>query len=193
MATAGPAQNLQAPLRATRKITGWYIAGTLLFMVLGAFAIVEPAVAALAVSRFAGWLLVFGGVAYLIGACTGRSVKEVIFQLAVGILYLVGGRYFLTHPHLAMGTLTLLLGALIMAGGVTEIVSYLRRKSDDASGWALFNGVVGIVLGGMIWFHYPSSSVWAIGVLVGIVLLMTGTTRLIFALTVRKLIRLAAR
>jgi len=162
-------------------------------MVLGMLAMIEPAVAALAVSRFVGWLLVFGGVVYLIGACTGRTIREAVLQLAVGIIYLVGGRYSLTHPHLAIGTLTLLLGALIMAGGVAEIASYLYPRSHDASGWALFNGIVAILLGGMIWFHYPSSSPWVIGVLVGIVLLMTGATRLMYALTLRKLIRLAAR
>jgi uncharacterized membrane protein HdeD (DUF308 family) len=129
----------------------------------------------------------------LIGACTGRGVKEVIFQLAIGIIYLVGGRYSLTHPHLAMGTLTLLLGTVIMAGGVAEIVSYLRLKSADSSKWMLFNGIIRFFLGGMIWFHWPSSSVWAIGILVGLTLLMTGMTRLMFAFTARKLSRLEAR
>ena len=193
MATASPVQSLQGPSPATRKITGWYIAATALFMVLGIFAIIEPAVAALAVSRLVGWLLVFGGLVYLIGACAGRGLKEVIFQLAIGIIYLIGGRYSLTHPHLAMATLTLLLGAVIMAGGVAEIVSYLRLKSADASGWMLFNGIIRFFLGGMIWFHWPSSSVWAIGILVGLTLLITGMTRLMFAFTARKLSRLEAR
>ena len=193
MATASPVQSLQGPSPATRKITGWYIAATALFMVLGIFAIIEPAVAALAVSRLVGWLLVFGGLVYLIGACAGRGLKEVIFQLAIGIIYLIGGRYSLTHPQLAMATLTLLLGAVIMAGGVAEIVSYLRLKSADASGWMLFNGIIRFFLGGMIWFHWPSSSVWAIGILVGLTLLITGMTRLMFAFTARKLSRLEAR
>jgi uncharacterized membrane protein HdeD (DUF308 family) len=127
-------------------------------MVLGMFAIIEPAVAALAVSRLVAWLLVFAGLVYLIGAGTGRGVKEVILPLAIGIMYLVGGRYFLMHPHLAMGTLTLLLGTVIMAGGVTEIVSYLVLHRGNRSGWVLFNGIVAFLLGGMIWFHYPVSS-----------------------------------
>jgi uncharacterized membrane protein HdeD (DUF308 family) len=193
VATASPVQDLQGPSSTTRRITGWYIAGAALFIVLGIFAIIEPAVAALAVSRLVGWLLVFGGLVYLIGACTGRGVKEVIFQLAIGIMYLVGGRYSLTHPHLAMGTLTLLLGAVIMVGGVAEIVSYVRLKGADAPGWMLFNGIIRFFLGGMIWFHWPSSSGWAIGILVGLTLLMTGMTRLMFAFTARKLSRLEAR
>jgi uncharacterized membrane protein HdeD (DUF308 family) len=193
VATVSPVQDLQGPSATARKITGWYVAASALFAVLGILAIIEPAVAALAVSRLVGWLLVFGGLGYLIGACTGRGVKEVIFQLAIGILYMAGGRYFLTHPYLAMGTLTLLLGAVIMAGGVAEIVSYLRLKSADASVWMLFNGIITFFLGGMILLHWPPSSVWAIGILVGLTLLTTGMTRLMFAFTARKLSRSTAR
>jgi uncharacterized membrane protein HdeD (DUF308 family) len=193
VATVSPVQDLQGPSPTTRKITGWYIAASVLFLVLGILAIIEPAVAALAASRLVGWLLVFGGLVYLIGACAGRGVKEVILQLAIGILYLAGGRYSLTHPYLAMGTLTLLLGAVIMAGGVAEIVSYLRLKSADRSVWMLFNGIITFFLGGMILLHWPASSVWAIGILVGLTLLTTGMTRLMFAFTARKLSRSATR
>lgn len=193
MATPSPVQNLQGPSPATRKITGWYFAVAALFIVLGILAIIEPAVAALAVGRLVGWLLVFGGLVYLIGACAGRAVKEVIFQMAIGIIYLVGGRYSLTHPRLAIGALTLLLGAVITAGGAAEIVSNLRLKSADASKWMLFNGIITFFLGGMICFHWPSSSVWAIGTFVGLTLLMSGMTRLMFAFTARKLSRLEAK
>ena len=193
MATASPVQNLQGPSPATRKITGSYFAVAALFIVLGILAIIEPAVAALAVSILVGWLLVFGGLVYLIGAATGRGVKEVIFQVAIGIIYLVGGRYSLTHPRLAMGALTLLLGAVITAGGAAEIVSNLRLKSADASKWMLFNGIITFFVGGIICFHWPSSSVWAIGTFVGLTLLMTGMTRLMFAFTARKLSRPEAR
>jgi uncharacterized membrane protein HdeD (DUF308 family) len=71
-------------------------------------------------------------------------------------------------------TVSRLVGLLLVLGGVMHLIGVL-------------------FLGGMIWFHWPSSSVWAIGILVGMILLMTGMTRLIFALTARKLNRLAAR
>jgi hypothetical protein len=43
----------------------------------------------------------------------------------------------------------------------------------------LFNGAIDLLLRGMIWFHWPSSSAWAIGTLLVVKLLVTGTTRLI--------------
>jgi uncharacterized membrane protein HdeD (DUF308 family) len=192
MAAASPAQGLPSPLPTVRKITGWYIAAAVLFIVLGMLAIIEPALAGLAVSRLVGWLLVFGGVSHWIGAFKGGGAKQVVFQVVVGLAYLIGGFYCLMHPLLAIGTLTLLLASVILAGGLLEIISYFRLKGEEASGWMLFNGIITLLLGGMIWVHWPSSSVWAIGILVGVTLLMTGTTRLMFGLAARKLIRQAA-
>lgn len=192
MATASPADSLQGPVESARKITGWYIAAAVLFIVLGMLAIIEPALAGLAVSRLVGWLLVFGGASYLIGAFKGGGAKQVGFHILVGLAYLIGGFYCLMHPLLAIGSLTLLLAAVIIAGGVLEIISYFRLKGENASGWMLFNGIIALLLGGMIWFHWPSSSVWAIGILVGTTLLMTGMTRLMFGLAARRLVRHAA-
>jgi len=180
------------PLRVVKKITGWYVVAAVLFIVLGLFAIIEPAVAGLAVALLVGWLLIFGGASHLIGAFKGGGAKQVIFQLLIGIIYLISGFYCLTHPLLAIGTLTLLLASVILVEGVLEIISYFRLKGEDASGWMLLNGIITLLLGGMIWFHWPSSSIWAIGILLGVNLLMTGMTRLTFGLAARKLIKRAA-
>jgi uncharacterized membrane protein HdeD (DUF308 family) len=45
-----------------------------------------------------------------------------------------------------------------------------------------------LFLGALIWFHWPSSTVWAIGTLVGVNLLMTGISRLMLGLAARKLV-----
>jgi uncharacterized membrane protein HdeD (DUF308 family) len=191
MASAIPSHGLQGPFRVAKRITGWYIVAAVLFIVLGTFAIIEPGVAGLGVTLLVGWLLILGGVIHLVGAFKGGGARHVIFQLLIGIAYVIGGLYFLTHLLLAIGTLTLLLAAVILAEGVLEIISYFKLRDEDASGWVLFNGIVTLLLGALIWFHWPSSSVWAIGILVGVNLLMTGMTRLMFGLAARKAIRRA--
>jgi uncharacterized membrane protein HdeD (DUF308 family) len=131
------------------KITGWYIASTVLFIVLGMFAIIEPGVAALGVTMLVGWLT-FGGVTHLIAGFKGDSAKQVIFRVITGIVYLISGLYFVTHPHLAIRTLTLLLASAFLVGGVLEIIAYFRSKGEGTSKWMLINGVVAMVLGEMI-------------------------------------------
>jgi uncharacterized membrane protein HdeD (DUF308 family) len=187
MATSNATAGLRGPGELVKKATGWFIAIGVLFIVLGVFAIAEPFAAGLGVTLLVGWLLVIGAVAHFIAAFKGGGAKHVVLQLLVGIVYLIGGLYFLTHTIMGVGTLTLLLSGVILAEGVLEVLAYFRLRNMHAAPWLLINGVVTLLLGGLIWFHWPSSSVWAIGTLVGVNLLMTGISRLMLGLAARKL------
>jgi uncharacterized membrane protein HdeD (DUF308 family) len=188
VATANSAEGLQSPLAVAKKITGWYLAAAVLFIILGIFAVIEPGIAGLGVTLLVGWILGIGAVFHFVAAFKGGGAKQVIFQALIGIVYGIGGFYFLTHTIMATGTLTLLLAGIILAEGVIEVISYFRLRKEGASGWLLFNGLITLALGALIWFHWPSSTVWAIGTLVGINLLMTGITRLMFGLAIRKMV-----
>ncbi len=192
MATANPTQGLHGAGTLIKKASGWFIAMAVVFILLGMMAIIEPGVAGLAVTLLVGWLLIFGGIAHLIAAFSGGGAAHVLWQVLIGILYLFGGIYFLMHPLLALGSLTLFLSAIILMEGVFEIIAYFRMRGHRASGWLLFNALITLLLGGLIWFHWPSSSVWAIGILVGVNLLMTGFSRLMFGLAARELANRAA-
>ena len=110
-----------------------------------------------------------------------------IWQVILGIIYVVGGFYFLMHPLLGLGTLTLFLAGIIVAEAVLEFIAYFQTRGEGGSGWLLVNGLITLLLGGLIWMHWPSSSVWAIGTLLGVNLLMTGISRLMLGMAVRKL------
>jgi len=187
MATSNATEGLRGPGALVKKATGWFIAIGVLFIVLGIFAIAEPFAAGLGVTLLVGWLLVIGAVAHFFAAFKGGGAKHVLLQVLVGIVYLIGGLYFLTHTIMGVSTLTLLLSGVILAEGVLEVVAYFRLRSMHGASWMLLNGVVTLLLGGLIWFHWPSSSVWAIGTLVGVNLLMTGISRLMVGLAARKL------
>ena len=189
MATANPTQSLRGPAGVAKQITGWYIVAAVLMIVLGLFGIIEPGIAGLGVTLLVGWLLIFGAVMHFIAAFKGGGAKQVIFQVLIGLVYLIGGGYFLTHTIMAVATLTLLLSVIILVEGVIEVVSYFRLRNEGASSWILINGIVTLLLGALIFFHWPSSSIWAIGTLVGINLLMTGISRLMFGLAARKLLK----
>jgi uncharacterized membrane protein HdeD (DUF308 family) len=96
------------------------------------------------------------------------------------------------HPLLGLGTLTLFLALIILTEAVFEIIAYFRMRGASGSGWLLVNALITLLLGGLIWFHWPSSSVWAIGILVGVNLLMTGFSRLMFGLAARNLVNRVA-
>src|SRR5271170_5451645 len=177
MATASTTEGLRGT-GTIKKASGWIIGISVVFIILGMLAIIEPGVAGLAVTLLVGWLLIFGGVAHVVAAFSGGGAGRVMWQVLIGIVYLLGGFYFLTHPLLGLGTLTLLLAGIILAEAVFEVIAYFRARGESGSGWLLLNAVVTLLLGGLIWLGWPSSSIWAIGTLLGVNLLMTGISRL---------------
>jgi uncharacterized membrane protein HdeD (DUF308 family) len=155
----------------------WLSAIGLVFIVLGVLAILEPAVAGLAVAILVGWLLVFGGAAHAAGAFGGRA-GHVVWHLVIATVYLVGGVYLLTHPLLGLGALTLCVAVILVAEATLEVIAYFTTRGEHGSEWRLVNAVVTLLVGALIWVHWPSSTVWAIGTLVGVNLMMTGLSRL---------------
>ena len=186
MSTANPTHGLRAPGTIVKRASGWLIAIGLVFILLGILAIAEPFVAGLAIVFLVGWLLIIGGSAHFVAAFCGGGLWRVIVQVLIGIVYVAGGVYFLTHTLLGLGTLTLLLAGIILAEAVFEIVAYFRARETSGSSWLLMNAILTLLVGGLIWLHWPSSSVWAIGTLVGVNLLMTGISRVMFGMTARK-------
>jgi uncharacterized membrane protein HdeD (DUF308 family) len=176
-----------------KKSSGWFMVTSIVFMLLGALAIIEPGVAGLAVTILVGWLLIFGGVAHLVEAFSGGGVGRIIWKILTGAVYILGGFYFVTHPLLGLGTLTLVLAGIILAEAVFELVAYSRELHEPGSGWLLVNALITMLLSGLIWFQWPSSSVWAIGTLFGVNLLMTGISRLMFGLATQRLVNRQAR
>jgi uncharacterized membrane protein HdeD (DUF308 family) len=144
----------------------WLVYGVaVVFILLGTMSIIEPGVAGLAVTILMGWLLIFGSGAHLVAAFIGGGAGRIIWLALIGIMYIVGGFYFLTHPLLGLRTLTLLLAVIILMEAVFEVISYFRMRGEGGSGWLLVNPLITLLLGGPIWFHWPSSSAWAIGIL----------------------------
>jgi len=89
---------------------------------------------------------------------------------------------------LALGvvSLTLVLASLFLVEGILDVVLFSRVRSFQGSGWLLLDGIITLLLGGMIYAHWPSSSAWAIGTLVGVSMIMSGVTRLMVSLAIRK-------
>jgi len=52
--------------------------------------------------------------------------------------------------------------------------------------WILVDGIVTLILGILVWRQWPSSSLWLIGTLVGISMIMTGMTRLMIGMAARR-------
>jgi uncharacterized membrane protein HdeD (DUF308 family) len=185
MTTPYRSDSFHEPTPLAEKAGTWFIVTAVAFIVLGTLAIMAPLVAGFAVTTLVGTLLIVGGVMHGIGAFRGGGVGRTIWQLIVTAFYVIAGVYFLTHPLIALTSLTLFLAIVLFVEAVMNVVAYFSMPSEERSGWLLVNAVVSFVLAVMIWQQWPSISVWAIGTLVGVNLLVNGFSRLMFGRAAR--------
>ncbi len=177
------AQN--SPVEMVRKASGWSIAWGVLLIVFGMLAIASPFVAAVAVSAVIAWLIVLAGVVHIVLAFHAHGAGSMIWKLLVGIAYLCFGAYLIMHPVLGVASLTLLLASLFLIEGILEVVLFFKMRPLKGSSWMLLDGVITLLLGLLIYMQWPSSSLWAIGTLVGISMIISGIARVAMSVAVR--------
>jgi uncharacterized membrane protein HdeD (DUF308 family) len=177
--------SLQTPTDFVRQASTWSILWGVSLLILGMVAVASPFLAAVAVNVLIGWLITIAGAVHIVLAFHAHRAGSVIWKLLVGLAYLFFGVYLITHPVLAVESLTLVLASLFLIEGVLDIVLFFQMRKLRGSSWVLIDGVITLLLGLMIYRQWPSSSAWAIGTLVGVSLIISGVTRVFLSLAVR--------
>ncbi len=171
-----------------KKSTSWSITLSVLMIVAGVLAIVIPLVGGLAITVLVGWLLVVSGVMHFVYAWHTRGTGAIIWEILVGIAYAFVGGWVLYHPLLGMAGLTLALAIYLFAESILEFILGFQLRPRRGSGWLFVDGVITLILAVMIWRDWPFSTEWALGILVGVSMLFSGISRLMFSMAARNLI-----
>jgi len=164
----------------------WWLFFTLglVSILIGFMAIGAPHVVTSKAVVIIGVLLVIAGVTEAIHAFMVRNLRGFAMHLLAAALYLIVGLFVLEDPDRAAGVLTLLLAASFFVGGLLRVVFALVEHFPSWA-WVLVNGLVDLILGVLIWRGWPESSLWVIGLFIGIELIFHGWSWVILALTVR--------
>jgi uncharacterized membrane protein HdeD (DUF308 family) len=167
-----------------RRVWWLFLILGVVMVFVGLMAISSTFVATMASVVVFGVLLLIAGVAEVIHAVMVRNWKGFALHLFSAALYLILGLFMLEDPVRAAAVLTLLIAASFFVGGVLRIV-YALVERFHAWPWVVLQGVVDLLLGGLIWSGWPETSLWVIGLFIGIDLLLHGWSWVILALTVR--------
>jgi uncharacterized membrane protein HdeD (DUF308 family) len=159
----------------------------ILLALLGLGAIVIPPLASLAVTIFLGWIFLVSGIAGLVLTFWARQMPGFWWSLISAVLAIGTGIILLLRPVQGTLTLTIVVGAYFLAEGVATIMYALehRRELSGRWSWMLVAGLMDIVISFFIIAGLPGSALWAIGLLVGINLLIGGTALVGMALAAR--------
>jgi uncharacterized membrane protein HdeD (DUF308 family) len=88
------------------------------------------------------------------------------------------------HPALGALTLTLVLAAFMLASGVTRLIGVFHANLPHKF-WPVLNGILSIVLGLLLWVHWPWTGLWFIGFAVAIELIFHGWAWVMVAFALR--------
>ncbi len=175
-----------SPAEIVRHASTWSIVWGILLIIFGVLAVALPFVAAIAFSIAIAWLLILAGIVHSVVAFHSHRAGRLVWRLLVGVAYAFIGVYLLFHPLLGIASLTLVLAALFLVEGIFDIILFFKMRSLRGATWVLVDGIISLILGLFIYLQWPSSSFWALGILVGVSMIVSGIARVMLSVAVRK-------
>ncbi len=155
---------------------GWIVALGVVYVVAGFIALGSIVAATVATVYVVGIMMIIAGVAEVISAFQVKSWGRFIFWLLLGILYVVAGFVAFDNPLLTAVWLTLILGAALVASGLVRIYLGFNMRAGSPWVWVVISGLITFLLGVIILAHWPVSSLWTLGIFLGVDLVFAGAS-----------------
>lgn len=161
-------------LKEAKRNAGVLVTLGVIEIIVGVVALGSPFQAGIAVTLVVGIALVVAGITRLVGSLKAGSFGAGALALLSGLLAVGVGGYMVMRPGLGLAALTLVLAFYFFVDGIDRIVIGFKMKPAIGWMWSVIGGVIGLVLGVLIWRQFPVSGTWAVGTLVGIHLIISG-------------------
>ena len=175
-----------------REVTGSSIGWAVVMIFLGFMAILLSLVTGIDISVVIAWVIFLSGLAYAASAFSHRIAGAFLWRLLIGVVYIAGGGYLVFHPQFGLEALPLFVAVIFAIESILEVVTFFQFRLYAGSVWALFDGVITLMMAFLILLPWPNSSS-AIGAIVGINLIVTGIAVLMYSLAARKSLEALSR
>ncbi len=168
-----------------RRNWGWLMAEGIVLIILGVLGLGAVALLSLASAIWFGAMIFVGGVVVLIDAFRHQGWRSRLWHILIGALYLAVGVMTFVNPLLATASLTLPVGAALVATGVLRLIVAFQNRQLPYWTWVALSGVLSLLLGGMILMQWPGSSLWVLGTFLAIELIFQGWAAIALARAIR--------
>lgn len=176
-----PAPEL-APLR---RRWGWVLLAGIVYFVAGWIALGSVVLATAVTVYLVGFMMIVSGVGEIISAFRLSGWARSVLWVLIGILYVVAGIMAVRNSLLAAVILTLVLGWSLVASGIARLVVAFSLRQETSWGLLALSALVTIALGVILLIKWPTSSLFALGILMGVDLVMAGVGQIALALELR--------
>lgn len=168
-----------------RKKWGWLLVLGICLLILGIIALVDSVTVTVVSTLFFGWVLVIAGIVEAIQSFRHRGSGRLLLHVLNAVLAIVVGVMLLRHPVQGALIFTLLLAVYFVVAAVFRIVMAFNLHGVPGWGWMLFDGIVTLILGILIWAQWPVNGLWVIGLFIGIDLIVVGWSQVMTAMALR--------
>lgn len=179
---------VQAVENMKRKIQdnwGWFLALGIALVIGGVILIAAPLATSVAVTILIAAVLFIGGLVQIYHAFKTHGTASFLWNLITGIIVVVGGIVIYVNPLAGTLALTVVIAAIFVAQGISQILLAFKLKPHEGWVWVLIAGLVSLAAGVMIWLELPSSAAWALGLLAGISVMLNGWSYIAIALAAK--------
>lgn len=152
---------------------------------LGIFLILYPLATAKITTVLLGWILIFVAVAQFMFALHSQTAGKFFLKVLLSVIYGICGLALAFFPMAGVVVLTGFVATLLLVYAGVETAAAFQARPAEGWGWLLFDGVASFLIGALIFARWPSSSLWAIGTLVGVAVLAGGISRIMIASKIR--------
>ncbi len=162
----------------------------LMLLLLGVYALIQPAMTLAAFAQVAGFFLVFDGILAIIAGIIGK-VPSRLWTIVRGIVAVLAGVFVFANPVLVAGLtasfVVTLIGVLAIVAGVMEIFAAIQdRKQIEGEGWLILSGVL-LVLVGLALLATPLFFGLNMVRLLGLLAIVASIAMVVFAFRLRRL------
>ena len=158
----------------------------IILCLLGLIVLLSPVAAGEAVVLIVAVVLVVTGIAQMVQGWRSGGWSVAPVAIVFGAAVAVVGVMVWLNPAIGSGFLTVLLILFFIANGLWKASTAWRYRGAHGWVWLLLSGLVSLVFVYLLWKQWPLSGAWAVGVLVGIDLVLTGLSMVILAVALRK-------
>lgn len=178
--------NTAHDMQQLKERANWFFGLGFGLMLLGTLAVIFSFVSTMFSVVYLGILLTVLGLFEGIKSFKLKPLSSFLLHLILGILYVIGGIFIVMQPVLNAITLTLLLAIFFVVTGILKIIFALTKPAPH-QGWLVFNGILTVLLGVLIWQQWPFSGLWVLGMFVGIDAIMTGWTWMMLSFALKRI------
>ena len=168
------------------KSRGWLITGAILSLLVGLLALSSPLLFSFLIVQLLGVFALVSGVISLLIAIFCKDVAPRGFNAIFALVRIGAGLALLSCVRSGLNLITLIFAVYLIVEGIFDILGAFKIREQRGWVFMLFNGIVTMVLGLMVYAHWPSGSAWVLGLVLGINLLLHGFSQLMLGLSASK-------